>query len=54
MKTFKDNAGRSWNVEVNVAAIKRVRPDITVILGGPEVSYETEQQTIVALAEKLF
>ena len=25
MKTFKDNAGRSWNVEVNVAAIKRVR-----------------------------
>ena len=25
MKTFNDNAGRSWNVEVNVAAIKRVR-----------------------------
>jgi hypothetical protein len=25
MKTFNDNAGRSWNVDVNVAAIKRVR-----------------------------
>ena len=25
MKTFTDTAGRSWNVEVNVAAIKRVR-----------------------------
>lgn len=42
-----------WNVteatEV-IAAIKRVRPDITVILGGPEVSYETEGQKIVELA----
>lgn len=25
MKTFTDNAKRSWNVEINVAAIKRVR-----------------------------
>lgn len=25
MKTFTDNAGRTWNVEINVAAIKRVR-----------------------------
>ena len=25
MKTFTDNAGRSWNVEINVAAIKRAR-----------------------------
>src|SRR6185503_3424209 len=43
-----------WNVseatEV-VAALKRVRPDITVVLGGPEVSYETGEQTIVALAD---
>ncbi|MCU0782546.1 MAG: B12-binding domain-containing radical SAM protein [Verrucomicrobia bacterium] len=43
-----------WNVapatEV-VAAIKRVRPDIVVILGGPEVSYETEGQEIVELAD---
>jgi hypothetical protein len=25
MKTFKDNADRSWTIEVNVAAVKRVR-----------------------------
>src|SRR6185436_18013229 len=33
-----------WNVAETtevIAAIKRVRPDAVVILGGPEVSYET-------------
>lgn len=25
MRTFKDNAGREWAVEINVAALKRVR-----------------------------
>jgi len=43
-----------WNVAETtevVAAIKRVRPDLTVILGGPEVSYETEEQAIVQLAD---
>jgi len=43
-----------WNVtpatEV-VAALRRVRPDLKIILGGPEVSYETESQPIVALAD---
>jgi radical SAM superfamily enzyme YgiQ (UPF0313 family) len=43
-----------WNVteatEV-VALLKRVRPDLIVILGGPEVSYEAEQQEIVRLAD---
>lgn len=43
-----------WNVspatEV-VAILKRLRPDITVILGGPEVSYETEQQEIARFAD---
>jgi radical SAM superfamily enzyme YgiQ (UPF0313 family) len=43
-----------WNVapatEV-VATLKRVRPDVTVILGGPEVSYETETQPVVQLAD---
>ena len=43
-----------WNVvpttEV-IAAIKRVRPEIIIILGGPEVSYETEGQPIVQLAD---
>ena len=45
-----------WNVapatEV-VAALKRVRPELVVILGGPEVSYETEEQEIVRLAHML-
>lgn len=43
-----------WNVvqttEV-VALLKRIRPELIVILGGPEVSYETEGQEIVALAD---
>ena len=43
-----------WNVhpatEV-IAIIKRVRPDIIVILGGPEVSFETDQQPIIKLAD---
>src|SRR5215212_5047759 len=36
-----------WNVTETtevVAAIKRIRPEITVILGGPEVSFELDQQ----------
>jgi radical SAM superfamily enzyme YgiQ (UPF0313 family) len=43
-----------WNVEPTtevIATIKRVRPDIKIILGGPEVSYETENQPIVQLAD---
>ena len=43
-----------WNVEPTtevIAAIKRVRPDMKIILGGPEVSYETENQPIVQLAD---
>jgi radical SAM superfamily enzyme YgiQ (UPF0313 family) len=43
-----------WNVapalEV-VGAIKRVRPEVVVVLGGPEVSYELESQPIVRLAD---
>jgi radical SAM superfamily enzyme YgiQ (UPF0313 family) len=43
-----------WNVtpatEV-VAALKRLRPEVIVILGGPEVSYETERQAIVQMAD---
>jgi radical SAM superfamily enzyme YgiQ (UPF0313 family) len=43
-----------WNVtpatEV-VSALKRIRPDIIIILGGPEVSYEVDQQPIVKLAD---
>jgi radical SAM superfamily enzyme YgiQ (UPF0313 family) len=43
-----------WNVTETtevVAALKRVRPDLTVIVGGPEVSFEVEQQEIVRLAD---
>ncbi len=43
-----------WNVTETtevISAIKRVRPEIKIILGGPEVSYETEGQAIVALAD---
>ena len=43
-----------WNVEQTtklVADLKRVRPDVLVVLGGPEVSYETHQQEIVRLAD---
>ena len=43
-----------WNVEECtrvVALIKRVAPQITVIVGGPEVSYETDEQRICALAD---
>src|SRR5262245_40131337 len=43
-----------WNVEAAtklVGDLKRVRPEIAVVLGGPEVSYETEQQEIACLAD---
>ena len=38
-----------WNVEPAtrlVADLKKVRPQIVVIVGGPEVSYEMDQQEI--------
>ena len=43
-----------WNVAPTtevITTIKRVRPDIMIVLGGPEVSYETEGQKIVELAD---
>ena len=43
-----------WNVEPItrlVAELKRVAPDVVVVLGGPEVSYETESQACVAMAD---
>ncbi|HEX8524183.1 MAG TPA: DUF4080 domain-containing protein [Tepidisphaeraceae bacterium] len=42
------NASQSLDV---VSQIKRLRPDITLILGGPEVSYEVDQQPITQLAD---
>ncbi|MEY4598089.1 MAG: hypothetical protein RLZZ445_886 [Pseudomonadota bacterium] len=43
-----------WNVEETtrlIAIIKRVAPEIIVVVGGPEVSYETGEQRICALAD---
>jgi|YelNatPaOPRAMG01_1025707.scaffolds.fasta_scaffold01735_5 radical SAM superfamily enzyme YgiQ (UPF0313 family) len=43
-----------WNVQLSTevaALLKRVRPEVTLIVGGPEVSYELEDQPIVQLAD---
>src|SRR5687768_963254 len=43
-----------WNVEEStrlVAHLKAVAPEVTVVVGGPEVSYETDAQRICALAD---
>ena len=43
-----------WNVEETtrvVAMLKRVAPQVTVVLGGPEVSHETGDQEIIKLAD---
>ncbi|HZV34236.1 MAG TPA: DUF4080 domain-containing protein [Verrucomicrobiae bacterium] len=43
-----------WNAAQStelVSALKRLRPDVLVVLGGPEVSYETDRQPIIAMAD---
>ncbi|MFO0255375.1 MAG: B12-binding domain-containing radical SAM protein, partial [Betaproteobacteria bacterium] len=43
-----------WNVEDStrlVAILKQVAPEVVVVVGGPEVSHETETQRICALAD---
>ena len=43
-----------WNVDrctALTAVLKRLRPDLVVVLGGPEVSHETDEQRIVALCD---
>jgi radical SAM superfamily enzyme YgiQ (UPF0313 family) len=43
-----------WNAEQSLAVaqmLKAARPDMVLVLGGPEVSYETEQQEIAAVAD---
>lgn len=45
-----------WNVTETtevVALLKTIRPDVMVVLGGPEVSYEYDSQRIVKLADYL-
>jgi radical SAM superfamily enzyme YgiQ (UPF0313 family) len=43
-----------WNVEETtkvVALLKRVRPELVVVVGGPEVSFEIDEQRIASLAD---
>lgn len=43
-----------WNVDETtkiIALLKRVAPDVTIIIGGPEVSFEIEDQRICQLAD---
>ncbi|MDB5327033.1 MAG: Radical domain protein [Phycisphaerales bacterium] len=43
-----------WNVELTtkvIADLKRLRPKMTIVVGGPEVSFETDQQEICGLAD---
>jgi len=43
-----------WNIHQTtelVRELKAVRPDLKIVLGGPEVSHETESQEIVRLAD---
>ena len=43
-----------WNVEhctQVVSLIKTIRPEVKIVLGGPEVSYETTMQPIVKMAD---
>ncbi len=43
-----------WNVAQTtqlVGLLKALQPDIVVVLGGPEVSYETTEQAIVAMSD---
>ena len=45
-----------WNVEETtklVAMLKRVAPEVIIVLGGPEVSHEAGEQEIVRLADYL-
>lgn len=43
-----------WNATQSlqlVADLKRLRPELVIVLGGPEVSYEVEQQEIARLVD---
>jgi hypothetical protein len=43
-----------WNVDETarlIAIIKRIAPDVVVVVGGPEVSHEVEDQRVCALAD---
>jgi radical SAM superfamily enzyme YgiQ (UPF0313 family) len=41
----------AWQTTQLVAELKRLRPEVVLILGGPEISFETEQQEIARYAD---
>jgi hypothetical protein len=51
MKSFTDNAGRSWSVEVNVAALKRVKGltgvDLLEVLDGTLIDRLTRDPVLL-------
>ncbi len=43
-----------WNAELTlkiVQDLKRLRPDLIIVVGGPEVSYETDEQELCRVAD---
>jgi radical SAM superfamily enzyme YgiQ (UPF0313 family) len=43
-----------WNTEETyyvVSALKKLRPELILVLGGPEISFETESQKLTSLAD---
>jgi radical SAM superfamily enzyme YgiQ (UPF0313 family) len=45
-----------WNVTKTrevISFLKKIRPELIIVIGGPEVSFEYEHQPIVALADYL-
>src|SRR5690606_24134911 len=43
-----------WNAQLSyevASLLKRIKPDLILVLGGPEVSYETAEQAIVREAD---
>jgi radical SAM superfamily enzyme YgiQ (UPF0313 family) len=45
-----------WNVAPTtevVAIVRRLRPGVIIVLGGPEISYEVEQQPLAHLADHI-
>lgn len=46
-----------WNTQATlqvISLLKKMRPDLKIVLGGPEVSYESEGQAICQLADHVF
>jgi len=49
MKTFTDNQGRSWRIDVNVASVKRVRDllDVDLLELGTEGAKNREEEALI-------